>query len=182
MDIENFVQNLKSILDARGISYARAGRESGAGEEFIRNMERKKSIPSVEKVQMLADYLGVTTSELLGEEASPLYSVVHDIPPQGSIDELVDIADDVAPRLIKMLKMQIGDNTSVDDTPVTMTLTAEIFQAASGKKIKQPGPLSGTGLTPNEQALIALFRLLPVDDQEAVVRVVRAAADAQKSH
>lgn len=30
-------------------------------------MERRGSIPSVEKVQLLARYLGVTTSELLGE-------------------------------------------------------------------------------------------------------------------
>ncbi|MFR1050302.1 MAG: helix-turn-helix domain-containing protein [Lachnospirales bacterium] len=66
-----FVQNLKSILDSRKISYTRAGRESGAGEEFIRNMERKGSAPSVEKVQQMADYLGVTTSELLGEKKEP---------------------------------------------------------------------------------------------------------------
>ena len=31
-------------------------------------MESRGSIPSVEKVQLLAQYLGVTTSELLGEE------------------------------------------------------------------------------------------------------------------
>ena len=29
---------------------------------------RRGQVPSVEKVQMLADYLGVTTSQLLGEE------------------------------------------------------------------------------------------------------------------
>ena len=71
MDVLLFVQNLKSILDSRKISYTRAGRESGAGEEFIRNMERKGSAPSVEKVQQMADYLGVTTSELLGEKKEP---------------------------------------------------------------------------------------------------------------
>ena len=32
------------------------------------NLESKGSLPSVEKVQMLATYLGVTTSELLGED------------------------------------------------------------------------------------------------------------------
>lgn len=70
MDVLEFVQNVKAILDERRISYARAGRECGAGEEFIRNMERKGSAPSVEKVQQMANYLGMTTSELLGEVPS----------------------------------------------------------------------------------------------------------------
>lgn len=71
MDVQVFVQHLKSLLDERGISYSRAGRESGAGEDFIRNMERRNSAPSFVKVQQMADYLGVTTSELLGEKKDP---------------------------------------------------------------------------------------------------------------
>ena len=45
-----------------------ACRESGVGTSFINNIEKRGQVPSVEKVQLLADYLGVTTSELLGEE------------------------------------------------------------------------------------------------------------------
>lgn len=68
MDLQVFVQNVKRILDERRISYSRAGRESGAGIEFIRNMERKGSWPSTEKILKMADYLGISVSELLGEE------------------------------------------------------------------------------------------------------------------
>lgn len=68
MDIQDFVQNVKRLLDQRGISYSRAGRESGTGIDFIRNMERKGSWPSTEKILQMADYLGVSVSELLGEE------------------------------------------------------------------------------------------------------------------
>lgn len=71
MDIQIFVQNVKRILDERGISYSRAGRESGAGIDFIRNMERKGSWPSTEKILQMADYLGMTAGELLGEEIAP---------------------------------------------------------------------------------------------------------------
>lgn len=67
MDIHVFVQNVKHQLDMRGISYSRAGRESGAGEDFIRNIDRKSSFPSIDKVKKMADYLGVTVGELLGE-------------------------------------------------------------------------------------------------------------------
>lgn len=67
MDIEKFVQNVKFYCSAKGIKPTNACRESGAGKSLIDQMERRGSIPSVEKVQMLAQYLGVTVSELLGE-------------------------------------------------------------------------------------------------------------------
>lgn len=66
MDREVFVQNIKSLCRARGIYPTVACRESGVGNSFINDLERGKT-PSVAKVQMLANYLGVTTSELLGE-------------------------------------------------------------------------------------------------------------------
>lgn len=69
MDIQIFVQNVKHLLDEQGVSYSKAGRESGAGIDFIRNIDRKNSFPSIDKVKKMADYLGVTVSELLGEES-----------------------------------------------------------------------------------------------------------------
>lgn len=71
MDVDIFVEKLKRILKERGISPATAGRESGCGQDFIPNMEHKKSAPSYLKVQQMAQYLGMTTSELLEEENVP---------------------------------------------------------------------------------------------------------------
>jgi len=68
MDKEKFVQNIKRYCALRGIKPTVACRESGVSSSFINNIESKNQIPSVEKVQMLAQYLGVSTSELLGEE------------------------------------------------------------------------------------------------------------------
>ena len=66
MDKEIFVQNIKKFCSIKGVKPTIACRDSGAGKDFINKLERGV-VPSVEKVQMLADYLGVTTSELLGE-------------------------------------------------------------------------------------------------------------------
>ena len=44
-----------------------ACRESGVGTSFIPDINRGQT-PSVAKVQMLAQYLGCTVSDLLGEE------------------------------------------------------------------------------------------------------------------
>ncbi|WP_209342689.1 helix-turn-helix transcriptional regulator [Flavonifractor sp. AGMB03687] len=70
MDAQVFVQNIKYYCNLKGIKPTVACRESGVGSSFINNLERGQT-PSVAKVQMLADYLGVTTSELLGEKKKP---------------------------------------------------------------------------------------------------------------
>ena len=70
MDSLVFVQNIKKFCDLKGVKPTVACRESGVGTSFINNVERGQT-PSVAKVQMLADYLGVTTSELLGEKKTP---------------------------------------------------------------------------------------------------------------
>lgn len=69
MDLEILVQNIKRLCAMKGVKPTVACRESGVGTSFINNIEVRGSVPSVEKMQMLAQYLGVTTSELLGEEA-----------------------------------------------------------------------------------------------------------------
>ena len=68
MDKEFLVQNVKRLCALKGVKPTIACRESGAGKDLINKVETQKSVPSVEKVQLLAQYLGVSTSELLGEE------------------------------------------------------------------------------------------------------------------
>lgn len=71
MDKVLFVQNIKDVCQSKGVKPTVACRESGVGTSFINNIEARGQVPSVEKVQILAAYLGVTTSELLGEEKKP---------------------------------------------------------------------------------------------------------------
>lgn len=69
MDKIILVQNIKKYCALRGVKPTIACRESGAGASFISNIETRGQTPSVEKVQQLAAYLGVTVSDLLGETA-----------------------------------------------------------------------------------------------------------------
>lgn len=50
----------------KNIKPTNACKESGVGSSFLSDIQRGQT-PSVAKVQLLAQYLGVTTSELLGE-------------------------------------------------------------------------------------------------------------------
>lgn len=67
MDKELFVQNVKFYCQQKNVKPTVACREAGVGTSFINNIEARGQIPSVEKVQLLAQYLGVTVSELIGE-------------------------------------------------------------------------------------------------------------------
>lgn len=70
MDKELFVQNIKARCAANGVKPTVACREAGVGVSFINDIERGQT-PSVAKVQLLAQYLGCTVSDLLGEEPTP---------------------------------------------------------------------------------------------------------------
>ena len=70
MDRDIFVQNIKAHCAAKGVKPTVACRESGVGTSFINDLERGKT-PSVAKVQMLAQYLDCTVSDLLGEDPTP---------------------------------------------------------------------------------------------------------------
>lgn len=67
MNNEVFVQNIKDHCKRLGIPPTNACKNAGVGASFISDINRGQT-PSVSKVQMLANYLGVTTSELLGED------------------------------------------------------------------------------------------------------------------
>ena len=66
MDKEIFVQNIKIYCALKGVKPTVACRESGVSTSFISDINRGQ-IPSVAKVQQLAQYLGCTVSDLLGE-------------------------------------------------------------------------------------------------------------------
>lgn len=67
MDKDEFVQKVKLLCVMKGIKPTNACKECGVGGSFLSDISRGQ-IPSVNRVQALAKYLGVTTSELLGEE------------------------------------------------------------------------------------------------------------------
>lgn len=66
MDREDFVQKVKMLCLLKGVKPTNACKECGVGGSFLSDIIRGQ-VPSVERVQALAKYLNVTTSELLGE-------------------------------------------------------------------------------------------------------------------
>jgi transcriptional regulator with XRE-family HTH domain len=88
LDTTFFVENIKKYCRLKGVKPTVACRESGVGSSFINNIEVRGSIPSIEKAQLLANYLGITTSELLGEVPVEVHPCTKEIPPGESVSEL----------------------------------------------------------------------------------------------
>lgn len=68
MDKELFVQNVKKYCAKKGVNPTTACIESGAGKNLMNRLVTNGSFPSIERVQLLAQYLGCTVSDPLGEE------------------------------------------------------------------------------------------------------------------
>lgn len=74
MDSDLLVQNIKKCCADANLPPTKACQEAGVGKSFISNIKNGQT-PSVAKVAELAAYLGVTTSDLVGDaRASPAVS------------------------------------------------------------------------------------------------------------
>ena len=85
LDTERFVQNVEYWCKLKGEPPTIACEKSGAGRSLIANIKRG-SFPSVAKVQQLAQYLGCTTSDLLGETPGALPAV-----PEGPTEQFLKL-------------------------------------------------------------------------------------------
>ena len=61
--------NVRRLRQARGISQEELGRKVGASKQSISNWENGNIMPSVDLLLRLADYFGVSTDHLLGQES-----------------------------------------------------------------------------------------------------------------
>ena len=103
MNKEIFVQNIKIYCALKGVKPTVACRESGVGTSFITDINRGQT-PSVAKVQMLAQYLGCTVSDLLGETESAAA-----LPGDGNWDKFVELFKTLPPEVRLKAIAQLTD-------------------------------------------------------------------------
>ena len=101
MDKVFFVQKVKFLCLQKGIKPTNACKESGVGGSFLSDINRGQ-VPSVAKVQMLAEYLGVTTSDLLGEKISPV-----GLPANGREEEFAQLFSQLTPDQQELVLAQL---------------------------------------------------------------------------
>lgn len=163
MDAEIFVQNVKKYCDRRGIKPTVACRESGAGPNLINHLVSRGTIPSVEKVRLLASYLGVTTSELLGEVSKDvvLYAT-HEFPPVESMEDLLETVIHSGDFLSRGIQIHCENNALDFSGPLYVDVSAKVScLCALPKKTEEneiPNPQTLADLTSDEMDMVAAYR------------------------
>lgn len=67
MDKEYFVKKVEYLCLQKGIKPTNACIEAGIGSGFMSDIKNRARIPSIDKFEKLAAYLGTTVSDLIGE-------------------------------------------------------------------------------------------------------------------
>lgn len=100
MDKDNLIANIESACAARGMKPTPACIAAGVGGYFVSEIKRGK-MPSVAKVAALAAYLGVSTSDLVGdklpgadEAEARLLGLYDELNDEGR-ERLLDYAEDL---------------------------------------------------------------------------------------
>lgn len=70
MDKDIMISNIRKYCAARNVKPTIACTAAGVGRSFVSDIDRGK-VPSVAKVADLAAYLGVSTSDLVGDARTP---------------------------------------------------------------------------------------------------------------
>lgn len=112
MDFSRLQNVIQSLCDKKGITARTAYTESGVGRSFYDNI-RKGSVPSVEKLQALAMYFGVSLDYLVGNTDCPDTIRSNNDIPEINDNQLkfalfgtTDIDDDLLEDVKKLAKLQ----------------------------------------------------------------------------
>lgn len=185
MDKQIFVQNVKKYCKLKGVKPTVACRESGVGSSFINNIESRNQTPSVEKVQQLADYLGVTTSELLGENKNyQIVEITHQFPFQNSLEDLYASLEDVGPLLALSLRDHIEGSKYLEtiSTPLSVWLYAQVRSLEPIELEENPEGMSHPHtpynfIDDNEREMLRFYRLSDKEGRELMVKALCASIE-----
>ena len=111
MDKDALIENILRCCSAAGIKPTIACTEAGVGKSFVSHI-RDGQTPSVAKVADLAAFLGVSTSDLVGDVRAlpaPLLAAWDALNEEGR-EKLIDYAEDLAAsgRYIKKHPADLG--------------------------------------------------------------------------
>lgn len=66
MDYDRLIKNIEKYSKEKGVSKTKALIDSGVGKDFIINIVKKGTAPSINKLEKLANYYNVSVDVLLG--------------------------------------------------------------------------------------------------------------------
>ena len=176
------VDRIFSLLDKRGIEQKEFAHLIGTSDKTVSAWKTGRAKSYTKYLSKIAEVLSVTTDYLVNGNSDILITS-HDLPPQGSLKELLDAGEYSIRILFNDVKdfIATGSDSLISSlNSPSCALYSEIkFYDRTVEQTEKPIVLSNNGLTDAEQALMDLFRQLTPDQQDMVIRMVQAAADKQ---
>lgn len=101
---EQIYQNIERILESRGISDRQLLIDSGLKKNVMANM-KSGSMPSADKIAVIAEYLDVPVDVLLGTKKAASDSSVR----SSIIEKVYSLSDSQVDRLLAFLEGMVGE-------------------------------------------------------------------------
>ena len=112
MDRESLIINISRFAAAKDKSISAACQEAGVGKNFVSEIKRGKT-PSVAAVADLAAYLGVSTSDLVGDAQTPA-----DLAPLAA--DWAELNDEGRERLIQYAEDLVASGRYIKNDPAAV--------------------------------------------------------------
>ena len=174
------VDRIFSLLEKKGIEQKEFARLIGTSDKTVSAWKTGRAKSYTKYLSQIAEILGTTVNYLVNGNTDILVCC-HDLPPQGSLKDLLEAEEFILSALFKDVKDYISagsDNLIASLDSSSCAVYSEIkFYDREVEQTKRPIILSNNGLSSAEQALMDLFRQLTPEQQDMVIRMVQAAAD-----
>lgn len=170
------VDKIRQLCKEQGKNLFSLEKECGLGNGTINKWDR--SSPSVAKVAVVADALGVPVTDLIEAKTTKKFSIerLKEIMGEMSCEEFAKKIDGDAKAISQYLN---GERTPQAVTVAYMEgclgITPDWLYGLDVPKFKKPIPVSEDGFSEAEQSMLQLFRLVPVKDQGMVTQMIEAA-------
>lgn len=176
------VDRIFSLLDKRGIEQKEFAHLIGTSDKTVSAWKTGRAKSYTKYLSKIAEVLG-TTPDYLVNGNYDIFNIYHDLPPQGSLKELLETGEFVMHTLFEDAKdfISTGSDSLISrlNSPSCAMYSTIKFYDRAVEQTEKPIILSNNGLSNAEQALMDLFRQLTPDQQDMVIRMVKAAADKQ---
>ena len=103
----------KKLLEGKNITAYRLSVDTGIPQATLSDWKRGRSIPKIDKLKKIADYLGVTVDYLSGKEQSDDLAIPHEFVVMARKSD--NLSEEQKKKLYSMLDKTIDDVLSIID-------------------------------------------------------------------
>lgn len=172
-----------SLLEKKGIEQKEFARLIGTSDKTVSAWKMGRAKSYTKYLSQIAEILETTVDYLVNGNSDILITR-HDLPPQGSLTELLDAGESaIHIMFVNAKEFILGGSESLISrlNSPTCALYSEIkFYDRTTEQTEKPIILPNNGLSETEQSFIGLFQKLTPEQQALILAQLKGIVDAQE--